>query len=127
MLIPYLICQGFHRFIYQFKHIFPNSILKVILFKTLIIIIFFFFGSFFYSIGAQKRIHSKLHLTRFDFLNKSIIYFLAVNFLFFYFPMQIIINIFGIIIIMGQIFRYLPLELNYLMGKTIGIKFDIDI
>ena len=125
MLIPYLISQGFLRFIYLCTRFERNDFyLKKIFYKALIILIFVLAGGFFYILSILKdlgRVNNNLK----KIMEPIYFLFSIILFLVFYFPFIFLINLFTIIYTIINYNRNI-MKLNDLIDYTIGYNFVIN-
>ncbi len=117
MLIPYLISEGFLRFIYSCCRITHFTKLTVILNKTILIFLTIFFEGFIFILKFEEYFRSKI---------SRINYLIAAIYLIIFFPLQFIINIILIIFILikGNFFSEFNELLNIVFGKNFKINED---
>ena len=117
MLIPYLISEGFLRFIYLCYRITHFTKLTEILNKTILIFLTIFFEGFIFILKFEEYFRSKI--SRINYLIAAIYWII-------FFPLQFIINIILIIFILikGNFFSEFNGLLNVVFGKNFKINED---
>ena len=121
MLVPYLITQGFYRFIHYCTKFDRYTNLTKIFFIVLLLILNIFFGSFFYMLFIKYKFG--LRDNKFE---KVIFIFISLIFVIIFFPLQLFIN--QIFILLFLIFNHsnMIVEINDIVEKVTGFSFIRD-
>ena len=121
MLVPYLITQGFYRFIHYCTEFDRFTNLTKIFFKVLLIILNIFFGGFFHMLYIKNKCAYRKNK-----YEKTIFVFISCIFEIIYFPLQLFINQIFLLLFLIVSFSQMIGKINDIVEEATGFSFIRD-